>query len=126
VAAAAAVVVFLTGWGVARLSAPDGTRGRESATDVWGRDADAEYAAASQRVLETLGQGGISPEAAAQLRKDLATMDEAVNTLRAALEERPASPQLERQLTTEVRRRNHVLQQIAGIQIAGLHVGGNE
>jgi len=127
VAAAAAVVVFVAGWGVARLSVP----GEQSppgavAADASHRELDAEYEAAAKRVLETLDSSGVDPQTAAQLRADLAVLDDAVQGIRGALEERPSDPRLEKQLTAEVRRRNYVLQRIAEIQIAGLHLGGNE
>jgi hypothetical protein len=129
VAAAAAIVVFVAGWGVARLSlegepepaAPVATEEVDSHNAL-----DEEYAAASQRLLETLDQAGIAPETAAQLRRDVEAMDDAVQGIRAALDDRPRDPRLERQLATEVRRRNYVLQRIAEIQIAGIHVGGSQ
>jgi len=128
VAAAAAIIVFVAGWGVARLSAPGG--GEAGTTPVVAGDAlpdaDAEYEAAAKQLLETLEQGGVAPETATQLRRDLAVLDQAVQGIRSAMDERPSDARLERQLTAEVRRRNRVLQQIASIQVAGLHLGGNE
>ncbi|GJM44419.1 MAG: hypothetical protein DHS20C21_12610 [Gemmatimonadota bacterium] len=134
IAAAAALLVFVAGWGVAKLgSGPDPGPGEagaglavpsEPAPDA--ADLDADYVAASQQLLRTLEEGDLDPELVAQIRRDIESMDAAVQGFQVALAERPDDPRLERQLTEEVRRRGNVLRRIAGIQIAGLQLGENQ
>ena len=135
VAAAAAIVVFLAGWGVAKLGSGGGgvIPGPETTPSVAiehgtpvEEDAAQDYEAAQRALLATLESGSIAPETAALIRRDLAAMDAAVTDFRAALEASPDDPRLQKQLNTEVRRRQHVLRRIAGIQIAGLQLGGKE
>ena len=129
VAAAAALVVFVAGWGVAKLGSGDGEAPpvTEAPPPVAIEDAAAaDYEAAQSALLATLENGGIAPETVALIRRDLAAMDEAVDGFRVALESRPDDPRLQKQLNNEVRRRQHVLRRIAGIQIAGLQLGGEK
>jgi len=127
-AAAAVVIVFLTGWGVATLRAPHGDRPADVAAPPPAGTGEAltDYERAEAELLATLESSGIDAETAALIRTNVAAMDAAVGDIRTALAEAPNDPHLQKQLANEVTRRQHVLRRIAGIQIAGLQLGGEE
>jgi len=120
--------VFLAGWGVATLRGPQpGSDGRAGTPAPARTDAAlTDYEKAEAELLATLESGGIAPETADLIRRNLSAMDAAVGDIRTALAETPDDPHLQKQLANEMTRRQHVLRRIAAIQIAGLQLGGEE
>lgn len=126
-AAAAVVIVFLTGWGVATLRTPREAPGPvATTTPALTGSAITDYEQAEAELLATLESSGIDAETAALIRRNVEAMDAAVGDIRTALAADPDDPHLQKQLANEVTRRQHVLRRIAGIQIAGLQLGGEE
>jgi hypothetical protein len=127
-AAAAVVVVFLAGWGVAVLREGHDVRPRDVAAPLPARTGEAltDYEKAEAELLATLEGSGIAPETAELIRRNVAAMDAAVGDIRTALADDPDDPHLQKQLANEVSRRQHLLRRIAAIQIAGLQLGGEE
>ncbi len=127
--AAIFVGLFLAGWAVAQLepewrgkeqvaTAPGdaATESTEPPTAVTPDELDAEYAAASRELFEDLERRELDPETVEVIRRNLDTIDTAVQEIREALELQPDDPRLQRQLTTEIRRRGDVLRRAAEIR----------
>lgn len=126
-AAAAALLVFLAGWGLARFdgsgseapvvvdrgTAPDAAAPLELPNSS---QLDAEYAQAQRELFASFETEELDPEIIELIRRNLDTIDSAVQEIRAALEDRPEDARLHRQLTTEIRRRSDVLRRAAAIR----------
>jgi hypothetical protein len=126
--AAILIGLFLAGWTLAHLepglrggdevaNAPDSVVAPElTEVALAPDDIDAEYVAASRAVFDELERRELDPETVELIRRNLDTIDEAVKEIRDAIQVQPEDPRLQKQLTTEIRRRSGVLQRAAKIR----------